>query len=220
MKKRVCEICGKTKSNVVKKHKTNNLVCEQCNRQARKKIAKCVKCGKSKVIQWAGKCYACYKSERRKILNPNKIKIKPPLNKDELANYLSKNKNTQIKDVAVELSRSIDTVRKYIKRYKIAYTPPRSHNVKINDRVLLKYVRKNPKAYAEDIAKHFNVHSQTIFRHLRAYNIRMKHDKIRSGELIKYIEENPNKIQREIAAHFGLSEKTIRRRIKEANISH
>ena len=119
MKKRICEICGKTKNNVIKKHETKKLICDQCDRQIKKKIANCAGCGKFKTIQWGGKCHACYKAERRRILHPDKIIKKPPLDKDELADYLSKNNSAQIKEVAAKFSRSIDTIRKYVREYKM-----------------------------------------------------------------------------------------------------
>lgn len=218
MKKRACEICGKIKNNVVKKHETKKLICGQCDRKADQIIALCVKCGKLKIIQWAGKCRACYKAERRKILQPNKIVKKSILNKDELADYLSKNTNAQIKDVAAAFSRSIDTIRKYVRKYKIPYAPPRWHNKKIDDLALLNYARENPNVFIADIAKHFNVHPQTIFRYLRKYNVRADLKKRRNAELAKYIHENPDKSLREVAGHFGLNKETIRRRVITADI--
>lgn len=220
MKKRICEICGKTKNNVIKKHKTDNLICEQCNRRAGKKIANCAECGKFKTIQWYGKCHACYKAERRRILHPDKIIKKPTLDKDELADYLSENKNAQIKDVAMKFSRSVDTVRKCIKRNKIPYTSLRLHNKKIDDLALLSYVRENPNAYIADIAEHFNVHPQTISRYLRKYNVRADRKKRRNAELAQYVQENPDKSLREVAGHFGLNKETIRRMVITADIPY
>lgn len=220
MKKRICEICGQTKNNVIKKHKTNKFICEQCNRKAGQKIAKCVKCGKIKVIQWAEKCHACYKAERRKILNPDKIVKKTILNKDELADYLSKNQNAQMKDIAMKFSRSVDTIRKCIKKYKISYMPPRWHNKKIDDMALLDYVRKNPDVFMADIAKYFNVHPQTIFRYLRKYNVIADRKDSRTAELAQYIRKNPDKSLKEVAGRFGLSKETIRRRVITENIPY
>lgn len=219
MKKRICEICGKAKNNVVKKHKTNKLICGRCDRKAGQIIAKCVKCGKTKIIQWADKCHACYKAERRKILQPNKIVKKSILNKDELADYLSKNQNAQMKDIAMIFSRSVDTIRKCIKRNKIPYTPP-LHSKKIDDIALLDYTRENPNVFIADIAKHFNVHPQTISRYLRKYNVRADRKKCRNAKLAQYIRENPDKSLREIAGRFGLSKETIRRRVITADIPH
>jgi len=186
MKKRVCEICGKIKKNVVKKHETKKLVCGQCDRKADQIIALCSKCGKSKII----------------------------------ADYLLKNQNAQIKDVAAAFSRSIDTIRKYVKKYEIPYAPPRWHNKKIDDLALLNYIRENPNVFIADIAKHFNVHPQTIFRYLRKYNVRADRKKRRNAELAKYIQENPDKSQKEIGRYFNLSKETIRRRIEKAGISY
>lgn len=220
MKKRICEICGKTKDNVIKKHETNNLICGQCDRKAGQIIAKCVKCGKIKIIQWADKCHACYKAERRRILHPDKIIKKSTLDKDELADYLSENNSAQIKEVAAKFSRSVDTVRKCIKRNKIPYMSLRLHNKKIDDLALLSYARENPNAYIADIAKHFNVHPQTISRYLRIYNIKADRKKRRNAELAQYVQENPDKSLREVAGHFGLNKETIRRMVITADIPY
>lgn len=220
MKKRICEICGKAKNNVVKKRNTKKLVCGRCDRKADQKVAKCVKCGRTKIIQWADKCYACYKAERRKILQPNKVIKKSILSKDELADYVLKNQNAQMKDIAMEFSRSVDTIRKCIKRHKIPYTPLRLHNKKIDDMALLDYVRKNPDVFIADVAKYFNVHLQTIFRYLRKYNVKADRKKRKNAELAQYIQENPDKSLREAAGHFGLSKETIRRMVITANIPY
>lgn len=56
-----CSVCRKRKGKVHRSRKTKKMVCAACSDRARMRVTTCDDCGKSKLIQARGRCYACYK---------------------------------------------------------------------------------------------------------------------------------------------------------------
>jgi hypothetical protein len=67
-----CSVCRKHKEKVHRSRKTKKMVCAACSDRARMRVTRCTDCGKHKLIQARGRCYACYKriwrSQRPSVL--------------------------------------------------------------------------------------------------------------------------------------------------------
>jgi len=56
-----CSVCRRRKNKVHRSRRTGRLVCPACADRARMKVLPCTDCGRRKLIQARGRCYACYK---------------------------------------------------------------------------------------------------------------------------------------------------------------
>lgn len=65
-----CSVCRKHKEKVHRSRKTKKLVCAACSDRARMRVTTCGDCGKHKLIQARGRCYACYKRIWRSARGP------------------------------------------------------------------------------------------------------------------------------------------------------
>ena len=73
-----CSVCRKHKEKVHRSRKTRKLVCASCADRARMRVQTCGDCGRRKLIQARGRCYACYKRVWRSARGPTLRPVPAP----------------------------------------------------------------------------------------------------------------------------------------------
>ena len=144
---------------------------------------------------------------------------------EEVRNFIDRNPDLNMRQIAKELSISTTSIRARIWRYNIPYKSKGKGSVTIPVQALTQYIEQNPSHGIYRIAKKFNAPRSTLQAYILRHNIPYKpkeliKQKTTKQDVINCISVYPEESMNKIAERLGISEGRVGQYIKRHNIPY
>jgi len=141
------------------------------------------------------------------------------ISKEEFLEFV-KNEPKTFQQVREHFKVSVPLIYRFLKRHNLPKNILSRQNCKITKEEFLEFVKNEPKTRKE-LAKHFEVTKQTIYKFLKRHNLPLgilcKRIVISKEEFLEFTKNQP-KTMRQVRKHFKVSAPLIYRFLKKHNL--